>query len=220
MPIVFDIGGVVFEDMWEGIFFKKTQGLVYAFNLDTEKASKVCVDCWDEFSIKSLSGTTCETLEQEYWERILQTLQIPLTIQQCIEFSKEYIIPITGIDELICSIDTADTELGVCSNQTAFWFERQYVQSKGLQMIGRNNMILSFEQGAGKSYRDNFLFNKVIQMFDCNADDIIYVEDRDAHLTSARKLGFNTISFDKGKLNYLSVLKKKLSSHGVKFLGE
>lgn len=215
MPVVFDIGGVIFEDVWERIFFQQTVGLSDLFDLNLEQANKVCIDSWGRFSVTSLDAESWETLEVNYWSEILSNLQIPWSIQECIEYSQKFITPIPGIGELIALIDESHIQIGVCSNHTAFWFERQMAVSRGLRLINRSNMVLSFEQGCTKDQKNYYLFHKVVDFLNCRPEEVIYIEDRLKHQQSAEKFGFRVIPFNRDEPNLLSTIRKRLELYGV-----
>lgn len=215
MYVVFDIGGVVFEDIWESIFFQKSTGILDLFDLNAQRLNKVCRNYWDRYSVMSPDNNSWETLEVNYWQDILRDIQIPWSIDECIEYSRKFIIKIPGVDDLINLLIENEIQLGICSNQTAFWFERQLVLSKSLKFIDRKNMALSFERGATKGQKDNLLFKVVLNSLNCEPDRIIYIEDRIKHQESARDFGFNVIPFNSDEPNLIDTLKKELGSYGI-----
>ncbi len=215
MYVVFDIGGVVFEDIWEGIFFQKSTGILDLFDLNAQQLNRVCRNCWDRFAVMSLGSDPWEMLEVKYWKDILRDIQIPWSVEECIEYSQRFIIPIPGVDDLINLLVKNRTQLGICSNQTAFWFERQLAVSKTLRFIDRKNMALSFEQGATKGQKNNLLFKVVLDSFNCQPAEIIYIEDRIKHQQDSSDFGFKVIKFNKDESALISTIKNQLESYGV-----
>jgi len=215
MYVVFDIGGVVFEDIWEGIFFQKSTGILDLFDLNAQQLNKVCRNCWERYSVMSPGNNSWESLEANYWEDILSVIQIPWSVDECIEYSQKFIIKIRGVDDLINSLLKNGTQLGICSNQTAFWFERQLALSKSLKLIDRKNMALSFERGATKGQKENLLFKVVLSSLSCKPDEIIYIEDRVKHQQAARDFGFKVIPFSSDQPDFIVTVKKQLESYGA-----
>ena len=215
MPVVFDIGGVIFEDVWESIFLTPKSGIVDLLDLDKNYVTNHYIELWKKYSILNTTNSSWEAVEIEYWSDVLKALKLPWSIDQCIEYSENFLTPIIGVDKLINLLVDNSIQIGICSNQTAFWFERQLAISRGLSRIDRNNMILSFEQGETKDNLHHNLFNKVANKMQSTRDKIMYIEDRKKHYISAKKFGFESILFNRNNPDMLSKLEAYLIIHGI-----
>lgn len=215
MSVVFDIGGVIYEDIWETVFLKPGTGISEIFNIDPKLVSEVCNDLWKKHAVLSTNHCSWKKLEREYWAEAIDRLGFSWSINKCIKNSIQFIEPITGMNEVINLLADKKVGLGVCSNQTAFWFERQLSISQGLKKIDRRNMILSFEQGITKEANNNRLFEILVSRIKVSPDQILYIEDRPVHHLAAIEYGFQSLLFNKQESNMVGKLKSHLISCGL-----
>ena len=212
MIVVFDIGGVIFDDIWENLFLDPENGLRTKFNLDFKRVNSVCRNEWDSFAIKNSINNRWVDVEYEYWTNITHRLAIDWPVENCIEYSKKFINKKPGVSEIIELLTESGINIGICSNQTAFWFNRQLNVSSALSLIDRKNMALSFERGVPKGENNNQLFRHLLSSFKCSASDIIYIEDRIKYQNIAKEFGFNLIPVEEDdneiSINIINRLKQ------------
>ena len=215
MSVVFDIGGVIYEDIWETVFLKPGTGISEIFNIDSKFVTEVCIDLWKKYAVLSTNCYSWKKLEREYWAEAIDRLGLSWSINKCIKNSTQFIEPIIGMNEIINLLADKNVCLGVCSNQTAFWFERQLSISQGLKKIDRRNMILSFEHGITKEANKNKLFELLVSRIQVSPDEILYIEDRPEHHLAAIEYGFQSLLFNKQEPDMVGNIKSHLVSCGL-----
>lgn len=191
--VIFDIGGVIACDVWEPMFFDSVNGLSKKFSIPSAKAKLVGEKLWRKYSV--IAGNP-RSIEFDYWGEAIDMLDLPFNVDYYIQWSDEFIRPVVGVGELIEYLLLGGVKLGVCSNHTAFWFEKQYKQINCLKKIGRENMILSFEFGETKDSFPGKMFDAVDSLLRNNSrSEVIYVDDRQHNVDAARSHGYCSYLF-------------------------
>lgn len=193
-------------------------GILQKFNVDISLGTKKLTKLWTKYAVISNYRGDWEKMEIDYWTEVTQFLRINITIKELIALSIQIIKPFREIELLIETLILNRFELSICSNQTSFWFERQVQASSLLRSIPRNRMVLSFECGITKDSNPFEMFNLVDKIVQCDRNEVLYIDDRDANVVAANEYGFKAIRFSSHDLNAKNKLEKILLNKLTKTL--
>lgn len=187
--IVFDIGGVIFPDIWETIFLKKN-GLLKKFDIDNLESRNILEALWKAYAIIPAKNGNWKEIEYQYWKDVLTQLNINISTDECIQYSVPFIKPYYLVEKRIIELLNDKKKVLICSNQTVFWFERQLAVSEVLKRIPRSQMVLSFECGLTKDENPFEIFNLVKEKAEEAINEVLYIDDRLKNIHYAEKFGF------------------------------
>lgn len=181
--IVFDLGGVYFDEMpfYEyaaekfGVDKQETKELLkkeyYANASDSKKAGEF----WQKFKEKNGIDKSAEEIK---WEFIISRKPKEKVVKLIRTLRKKYNI-------LYLSNSNADLHSGL---QQVYDFMQDF-----------DGGILSHEKSYWKP--DERIYQDIIVMAQCKPEDMIFVDDVDSNLTTARQLGMKTLLFqDENKI--------------------
>jgi putative hydrolase of the HAD superfamily len=116
--VIFDLGGVLVTDIWEPL----RDWLAVRYGLarpDLEKFGKDVV--WG----KEFACTRNHTQETDLYQQLIRDFKIKASPDELIEKADQFLEPIAGMKELLGDLKKHGTTLGICSNNTEFWYARQ-----------------------------------------------------------------------------------------------
>ena len=105
-------------------------------------------------------------------------------------------------------------KLAIISNDSSRWSE--YLRDKFDMNKYFNVISISGDLKIQKP--DERIFQITIKRLGCNANDCIYVDDRESNLEVADRLGMNTVLFKSGKVQYARKSVKDFTELANKFL--
>lgn len=198
--LIFDIGGVIASDVWESLFFDKKDGLTANFDVSEGELKKAGRELWNEFAFLSYSREENKekgwrALEKKYWDMFLQQFNLPLTVEELIDRSKQFVREIPGMYDLLRKLHDTGITLAICSNNTEFWFERQMEQIGLSEFFEPRNIIISCRVGSAKSNPNFEMFKAVCRATGFEGKNCIFIEDRPKNIEMALKFGMPGILF-------------------------
>lgn len=208
--IVLDIGGVFFPDIWEKIAFNPSNGLVKKAKKNKNVTINILKKIWDKYSTTSTKYFNWRELELNYWEEVLEALEIKSSPIDCIKSSNSIIKPFSEVEKIIDVLINDNIDVSICSNQTAFWFEREFTVSKVLNKIPREKMILSFECGLTKDKNSLEMYSILTKKIQNPISHAIFIDDRLTNINTAKNFGFKTIHFKYSGIDSIKELRHNL----------
>ena len=212
--LIFDMGGVLVWDLWEHLFLDE-DGIASLFGLSKKDARKVGEDLWEQFAYRSAEGKHWQELEREYWELVIRTLHLPVDADNLIELSQKFIRPISGMGSLVQALNSQGIELGICSNNTEFWFERQMDALKLRRFFTPSKIILSCRIGSAKKSDDLEMFRAVGQALTADLSECLLVDDRPENVEKALKCRMTGVLFPSHKAYGSEYLYGLLAQIGI-----
>jgi FMN phosphatase YigB (HAD superfamily) len=211
--IIFDIGGVLAEDVWEHLLLDDKVGVADCYHLDKQRARKIGEHLWNVFAFRSVSNReNWESLEKEYWTAFIEESEISACVNDLVQMTDAFIKPVIGMLELLERLQSERFDLAICSNNTEFWFNRQ-MEKLGLhKFFCPEKIILSCRTGALKSSRRYEMFQAVIDKLRVDKKECLFVDDRDENIQRAVEFGVTGILFPShsdSRLNYLKLALEK-----------
>lgn len=192
--VIFDIGGVIAFDVWEPMFLDPVKGMAAKFDISLERARSVGERLWGKYSV--IPGDPF-VLESMYWKEAINLLELPLGVDFCVDWSNDFIRPVEGVGDLVEDLLSGGVNVAVCSNNTEFWFLKQYQKIDCLRRIGRRSMALSFEVGETKDSSPHRMFAVADEKSSAHPDlEVIYVDDRSKNVAAARLHGYYPVLFE------------------------
>jgi HAD superfamily hydrolase (TIGR01509 family) len=193
--IVFDLGGVITADVWERMFLDPVGGLATMFSIDARRARRVGRAPWQKYANEMSPRRSWKTLEQKYWREVVDELGIDESPAALIARTDEFVDVIPGMLPLLCHLKTTGIELGICSNNTEFWFARQDKKFGLSSLVDPEKTVLSCRVGASKSQGGSAMFEEVKSRLHASPNRTLFIDDRQANVESAVAFGMPTVLF-------------------------
>jgi FMN phosphatase YigB (HAD superfamily) len=193
--VIFDIGGVLAYDVWEHLLLDETGSIASLWKLDRHQVERVSRALWAEFSIRpATENYGWRELEKEYWREFVDRLRLEAPIEELINLSDSFIRPVDGMVDLLGELKET-FELGICSDNTEFWFERQMSKLALHRFFNPRNILLSCRTGVSKSSPGFEMFRAVTDALAVDKNNCIFVDDRAGSILQATKFGLGGILF-------------------------
>jgi hypothetical protein len=183
--ISLDIGGVLTGDVWETLVLDDSCGIAVQLNLDRARAAEACGRLWREFCVRD-----CE--EEQYWDAFQRATGKRPTKEQ-IQLAEAQIWVDSSLGALVSFCKVHSICLSICSETTPFWFEKQKKWLPALNLIDREEQLLSFEEGLYKTGEGRTLFTALAAIHEPTST--IVIDDRPTNLQSAASLGFDIMKY-------------------------
>jgi HAD superfamily hydrolase (TIGR01509 family) len=187
--VVFDVGGVLAYDVWEHLLCdppgSEPTSVAAMLNLPRAKVWEVGKSLWKDYECQSTRSD-----ERKYWEKFKQQLSEFPVLQHLpssffIDMTDGFIREVQGMVSLLTELDTLQSEkkiqLGICSNNNAFWFHRQMTNLGLHRFFKKRNRFLSFQAGCPKPD----LFGVVLKGLGIAGHECIFVDDRPSNVQAA-----------------------------------
>jgi HAD superfamily hydrolase (TIGR01509 family) len=204
--VIFDIGGVLAEDVWEHLLpcREKSGGIRDRFRLDRDQVQKVGLLLWAAFAhTPEGQRTTWRELERRYWDLFIRffwdkSAPSGASIDEFIGMTDNYINLVDpGMPALLAGLQSRGVRLGVCSNNNEFWFRRQFGNLKLFQYFPPEGIVLSCRVGFSKSSKGYEMFDAAADALNVPHSSCIFVDDRPENITRANARGMKGIHFHK-----------------------
>lgn len=192
--VVFDIGGVLAQDVWENLL----PYIASKYSLDYDEVYKVGKLLWKEFAC--LQGNNYQALEKQYWQKFIESLwdkKPPSNIseEKFIHLTEHFINPVGGgMVELLEKLQSQKINLAICSNNNEFWFRRQWNKLELHRFFSLNKVILSCRVGVQKP--DFKMFRKVVKALGVEKSKCVFVDDRCKNIKCAEEFGMVGVLFE------------------------
>lgn len=197
--VIFDIGGVLVEDVWEHLLLDD-DGVGSRFpQLDLSELQRIGKVLWDAFAYVPEGPNTWQELEERYWKIFIQYFKesLPEDVRPAdfIQMTDSFIRPIKGIKQILEQLQSQGIKLAICSNNNEFWFRRQMDKLGLYGFIHPNRVILSCRIGASKSNPNFEMFHTVTYALGIPKAHSVFVDDRKSNIERAKQCGMIGILF-------------------------
>src|SRR5438067_560776 len=98
--VVFDMGGVLVWDLWEHLFLDE-DGIAESYGLNKDRVRQVAEELWDQFAYRRTQGIPWQRLEQQYWNRVTEELDLSIEPEKLIKLSDQFVRPVAGMNALL-----------------------------------------------------------------------------------------------------------------------
>lgn len=184
-----DAGGVFTYDLYENFVADSAKGIRSIYPGLTEPfCAEACKALWGEYSVRSGEATV---LEREYWNRFIVKAGLPssATPDRFMAMTENFVRPIDGAMEILEELRSRRVMLAIVSNNTEFFFARQW-ESLGLsRFFEATNVVLSCRVGAPKSSPRYEMFTALVSAVGVPPAAIAFVDDRSTNCERAREFG-------------------------------
>jgi putative hydrolase of the HAD superfamily len=178
--VVFDLGGVVFERSVPKTMIKVSE----KYNIDNDEVKRY----FDRHFSKVMKG---KSDEDEFFETFIKKFNLPLTRRY---FHLHFAVKahnIEGTWKIIRKIK-GKYHLGIISDITQSWADYKEKKSNLSKIF--DTIIYSHEKGHIKPSKKIYL--KYIKESGFEADECIFIDDKEENVEGAAKLGFKAILFE------------------------
>jgi HAD superfamily hydrolase (TIGR01509 family) len=214
--IIFDIGGVLAEDVWEHLLLDEKIGVADLYHLDRQHVRKIGKELWNIFAFRSLrNGESWESLEKDYWTAFIEKSGISARVNDLIQITDAFIKPVSGMLELLERLHSEGIGLAICSNNTEFWFHRQ-MEKLGLhKLFCPEKIILSCRIGTSKSSPLYEMFKTAVESLQVDRTNCLFIDDRNENIQRAIEFGLTGILFPSHSASSLNDFKLALIREGL-----
>ena len=201
--VLFDIGGVLFPDTLQSMFYTPKVGLVDRLGLDWKEVFPKMVDAYLEFS------HTRDAREEEYWESVSKRLGVTIPLKLVHEVGREVLKPNPQAADAFSMLKQRELRIGIISNNTDFWY-RDAAKALNLESAVEPELVfLSHQYGVSKPAG---LFERVLEHVEPKTT--LFIDDRADNIYVASYLGFRATeySMNEDTTDLITVLKAGLAS--------
>ena len=194
--IIFDLGGIFFEVNWEEV----NKELVNKVNVPIfPKEGRY--EFYLDFALGKISS-------KEYFDKLLKTVNSSVKRENLKKAYKEAYINNTKINENMLKLakELHKRYNLICITNTNE-FHKKINESRGL-FKEFDNVFSSFELGKIKNTKNIFI--EVLEKLNLNAEDCIFIDDKEENIEIARSVGVNSILF-----KYFDQLVNELKNNGI-----
>jgi len=203
--VVLDVGGVLAHNMWEPML----DDLAQRYHLDREEMQQTGLLLWETFAYVGESpANTWRDMEQRYWRLFLRMCDVPMSVEQLIELTDRYVVPMPGMRPILEQLRARDMRLVICSNNNEIWWPRQAKALELDRFFSPQNIILSSRIGAPKESPRLEMFRAAVAAAGAPAPACFYVDDRPAIVERALAFGLDAVLF-RGPDAFADELRKR-----------
>ena len=203
--VVLDVGGVLAHNMWEPML----DDLAQRYHLDREEMQQTGLLLWETFAyVAETPANTWRDMEQRYWRLFLRMCDVPMSVEQLIELTDRYVVPMPGMRPILEQLRARDMRLVICSNNNEIWWPRQAKALELDRFFSPQNIILSSRIGAPKESPRLEMFRAAVAAAGAPAPACFYVDDRPAIVERALAFGLDAVLF-RGPDAFADELRKR-----------
>ncbi len=199
--VIFDMGGVLAQDVWEHLFLDEPGGIAAQYALDRDTITKVGEYLWECFAyVPETAHNDYQTLEERYWKTLIGLMwggQPPATVSAAgfIQMTDDFVIPIEGMDSILDRLQRNGVDLAICSNNTEFWIRRQMDKCNLYRFFSPGKIILSCRVGVSKSSAHFEMFHSAVDALMTRRAACLFVDDRSSNVQRAQQCGMDSVRF-------------------------
>lgn len=184
--MLFDIGNVLFCDPWEALLLSEGGGLADLHGLDRKRVREVGEALWRRYSVHEMS-------EDEYWDDVNRALGLDLSPDDVTDLERRVLRPNPVAEQLLTAAAGSGRRLGVASNNTAFWFAKQWEVLGLARYVHPMFVFVSHQHGVEKNALGRGLLDIAAEHVDPSR--ALLVDDRHENLERAARIGFRTLRY-------------------------
>lgn len=181
--VLFDIGGVLADDVWERMLLDPRDGLAARRGIDPARAHAAGRAVWPVVSREPAQA-------DDWWAAVEQRLDLTVAEAE----RAELLGLVQGnaeAREVFEEVRATSVEIGVVSNNTSFWWRHQLTLAGVLDLVQPELRLLSCEVGRSKSDEPGLLETARGLLPEVR---VLVVDDRQGNLDRAQRLGFEVLS--------------------------
>lgn len=179
--ILFDVGNVLFCDPWETLLLTPGSGLADRRGIDRHIVAKAGRRLWSEFS-------TAESSEDQYWRDLERELGIRISAEEVRELEKDLLFANPDAALMLGMAKDSGLPLGIASNNTSFWFAKQWKALELERYIEAGLVFVSHRLGVEKNSPGKGLFEIAAEAVP--AGESLVIDDQRGNLHRAEQAGF------------------------------
>lgn len=199
--VIFDIGGVLAEDVWENLLVGGAECIASQYKLDAGMVEKVGGGLWEAFAYVPESGVNdWRALERRYWESFIKVVwgddpPIKGLVEKFIALTESFVKPIPGMKPILERLRSEGIGLAICSNNNEFWYRRQMHRLRLHRFFGPEKTILSCRIGVSKSSPGYEMFHAAVDCLGVTPSECAFVDNRERNVDRAKEVGMHGIVF-------------------------
>ena len=201
--VIFDMGGVLAQDVWEHMYLDPEHGLAARFGLDTTEINKVGLLLWDSYAhVPETNSNSWRELELRYWRQFLSFFgdRIPQSVRDCgpqylVQETDRFIVPIAGMPAELHRLRAQGLSMAICSDNNEFWIRRQMDKCDLHRFFGPDKLVLSCRVGVSKSSPRFEMFHAAREALRTPASRCLFIDDRQGNVERAKAFGMEAILF-------------------------
>ena len=195
--VIFDVGGVLAQDIWEHLLFDVPNGIADTLQLDNELVYEVAKSLWEKYSyIPTQNASQCDQLEKECWQSFIEALKLSYSPDYFIKLTQQFVQPVPGMTTLLEELQDRHVDLLICSNNNEFFFNHQMTRLGLNRFFPRSDkIILSSRSGVSKTNPSLKMFRDVIATLECEPNQSLFVDDRDENIERALECNIPCVLF-------------------------
>ncbi|MER5885325.1 hypothetical protein ABT160_15965 [Streptomyces sp. NPDC001941] len=184
--ILFDLGGVLFCDPWETLLLTPGRGLADRLGVPRADAAAAGTLLWPEYSVTRRQ-------EADYWAELSKELGTALPAPLVEEVERELLRPSPWAPRLLATAAATGAVLGIASNNTSFWYAKQFARLGLGEWIDPGLVFVSQDLGVGKGDPGRGLLEIAAEALTGRRTAL--VEDREPNLRRAASLGLAALPY-------------------------
>ena len=199
--IIFDIGGVLAQDVWEHLLPDRPDGIAAHHNLNEDLVKKVGKLLWEAFAYTpETQRNDWRQLEKRYWKCFIeffwqQSPPAKVSVDGFIAMTNNFIQPIQGMVPVLERLQSQGHGLAICSNNNEFWVRRQMDKLRLHRFFSPEKTILSCRIGVAKSSPGFEMFHAAADSLGLAPSQCAFVDDRKGNVDRAKELGMQGLLF-------------------------
>ncbi len=191
---IFDIGGVLANDVWEHLLLDDQKSVAAIYKLDRELVRSVANELWKHYAYV-IRSESWQELEEEYWTRLSQLLGMSVRVSELKSRTADFIKPVEGMAVLLGELRSKGVGLAVCSDYTKFWYHHQAERIALNKYVPDEKVVLSCYVGKPKSSLGFEIFSEAVKKLGIEKEKCVFVDDRCEKVVHALHYGFTGILF-------------------------
>ncbi|MEV3858305.1 hypothetical protein AB0J38_28815 [Streptomyces sp. NPDC050095] len=184
--ILFDLGGVLFCDPWETLLLTPGRGIADRLGIPRAAAEAAGGKLWRRYSVTPAR-------EADYWAELAAELGTELPAGIVRDAGHELLRPSPWAQRLLGAAAATGAALGIASNNTSFWYARQFARLGLSEWIDPALVYVSQDLGVTKGTPGRGLLD--IAAEDLTGRRVALVEDRESNLRRAAALGLRAVPY-------------------------
>jgi FMN phosphatase YigB (HAD superfamily) len=194
--LVFDVGGVLAYDVWENLLLDEKEGVSSLIEVDAQSLRAAGKKLWNKFAYTQTPDY--QSAEIVYWEELFDLVNRPdlkKEIDYFIALTSKFIQPVDNMTQLLKHLNDCGLTLAICSNNTEFWFKRQWDVLGLKNYFSSSRVVLSCRIGASKNSCQHKMFETVENVVGTSRGSTLFVDDRVIPVKRALEYGYSSILF-------------------------
>jgi HAD superfamily hydrolase (TIGR01509 family) len=201
--IIFDMGGVLAQDVWEHMYLNPEQGLAARFGIDANQARKIGLLLWESYAyVPETRRNGWNVLEQRYWSQFMAFFgeeilpKMPEAGPQFfIQETERFLVPVAGVQGEVSRLHEQGKALAICSDNNEFWFRRQMDKCGLHRFFNADEAALSCRVGVSKASPRFEMFHAAMAAVRTPASGCLFIDDRQGNVDRAKACGMDAILF-------------------------